>query len=70
LLDAGEAFKGLKDFDDEWRQAETQDYVHLADTILAAISTPKVPKEYLQGTVDLMIANFKWYQETRTLLGK
>ena len=70
LLGGVEAFRGFKQFDDELRQAEFEDYEHLANTILASMTTPNIPKEFLQRVVNFSIEGFQIFKEARTLLGK
>lgn len=69
LWGSKDAFTGLRKFDDEWKQAQSEDFLHLADTILTSITTDKIPKDYLQLFVDTAILNYKFFKATRTLLG-
>lgn len=72
LWGAKDAFGGFTKFDDEFRQANYDDYRHLKDTVLKALWDSKagVPTEYIDILAESAITNFKLFRETRRLLEK
>lgn len=70
LWGAKDAFTGIKQFDDEWKQATDEDFVHLKNTVVNSIKTDKIPAEYVDLLGDVAIVNFKFYKATRELLKK
>jgi hypothetical protein len=70
LWGAKDAFAGFSKFDDEFRQANYDDYRHLKDSVLKALwdSGANVPTEYIDLLAESAITNFKLYRETRRLL--
>jgi hypothetical protein len=70
LWGAKDAFTGIKQFDDEFRQATVEDYEHLKNTVVSSIKSDKIPAAYIDLLSDTAIINFKFYKATRELLKK
>jgi len=62
LFGAKSALQGLDKLDDEFKQAELDDYLHLKDTIVASLTDVNVPIEAINQLTTLTIEFIKTFR--------
>ena len=68
LLGAKEALQGLDKLDDEFKQAELDDYLHLKDTLIASLTDVTLPTELIDELVELTISFVKVFKRIKSLV--
>ena len=68
LLSAKDAFQGLDKLDDEFKQAELDDFLHLKDTLVAALADVTLPTELIDELVELTISFVKVFKRIKSLV--
>lgn len=74
LWGAKEAFTGINKFGEEFKQAKLEDYIHLKDAVLSALTASalgsKIPKDYIDLIADTAVQNVKLFTATKELIKK